>query len=181
MATVGAAFLVAGTVSSAQAADVGGRIFSTGGNVEAEILQGNPFASYTSELRLYSSLNPNGNFTPIGTNRQVGRIVNLGSFPSLEELLFGIYVQDPGQTYFTGLASRNPDNTIHAITTEISPGVINVSFEDLPNGGDQSYNDLNFQLRGSVASEPVPEPATILGTLTAICLGIAMKMRKALV
>lgn len=181
MATVGAAFLVAGTVSSAQAAGLGKQIFSTGGNVEAEILPPNPSALYTSKLRLYSSLNPSGNFTAIGTNRQVGEIVNLGSFPSLQELLFGIYVQDTGQTYFIGPASRNPDNTIHAITTDISPGVINASFEDLPNGGDNSYNDLNFQLRGGVASEPVPEPATILGTLTAICLGIAMKMKKALV
>ncbi|MDF5729702.1 MAG: PEP-CTERM sorting domain-containing protein [Rhizonema sp. PD38] len=156
---------------------LGGQIYSSGGDAQVTILPPNPGVAYTSQLRLFSSLDPNGPFTAIGTNQEVGKIVDLGSFSSGQELLFGIHVQNTGQTYFAGPASRNPDNTIHDVTTDISPGVINASFEDLPNAGDKSYNNLNFQYRGNVASKPVPEPVTILGTLTAISLGTAMKKK----
>src|SRR2546427_13187149 len=68
---------------------IGGRIFSTGGgNVEVEILPS--VAGFTSEL---SFVTP-GPTRLIGTNRDVGTVVSLGSFPAGTELAFSIYVRE---------------------------------------------------------------------------------------
>ncbi|MCC5639945.1 PEP-CTERM sorting domain-containing protein [Nostoc sp. CHAB 5844] len=186
MAAAGATFIVAGSVTSAQAITIGGidytlggQIFATGGEVEAEILPGNPNAIFTSELRLFDSFDPNSEFTVVGTNRDIGRTVNLGSFEAGQELLFGIFVRNTQQTYFLGPASRNPDNFTHAGVATIAPGVINGTFEDLFRGGDRSYNDLQFQLRGAVSNNPppVPEPTTMLGLLFAGGFGTYAKSK----
>ncbi|KZL48823.1 MULTISPECIES: hypothetical protein [Cyanophyceae] len=182
MATTGATFMVLGSVTSAQAITIGGieytlgeQIFATGGNVEATILEGNPNTSFISELRLFSSLDPNGAFTPIGTNKEVGKTVNLGIFPSGQELFFGIYVPNNDQTYFLGSADRNPDNIIHAGLATIKLGVINATFEDDQNGGDLSYDDVQLQVNGAISTNPqsIPEPNTVLGVLFAGGVGIS--------
>ncbi|MFN2455863.1 MAG: hypothetical protein ABR577_16765 [Pyrinomonadaceae bacterium] len=116
-----------------------------------EILQGNPAAAFTSEIRLLSP----GPVRTVGTNRQVGTVVNLGSFPSGTELVFGIVVNDtfqPGTfTYSMGPAARNPDGVVHADVSCLGNGTSNVSFEDGYAGGDNSYNDVQFQVRAAAA------------------------------
>ncbi|MDB9372476.1 hypothetical protein [Nodularia sphaerocarpa] len=182
MATTGATFMVVGSVASAQAITIGGieytlgdKIFSTGGNVEATILEGNPNASFISELKLFISLNPSEGFTPIGTSKEVGKTVNLGTFPSGQELFFGIYVPDTNQTYFLGSADRNPDNKIYAGLATIAPGVINATFEDSKDEVVFTYNDVQFQVIGAISTNPqsVPEPNTFLGVLFAGGVGIS--------
>ncbi|WP_414530396.1 hypothetical protein [Nodularia chucula] len=182
MAITSASVMLVGNVASAQVINIDGieynlgeQIFSTGGNVEATILEGNPSASFISELRLFNSLETNGDFTLIGTSQQVGTTVNLGIFPSGEELFFGIYVPNNDQTYLLGPANRNPNNIIHAGVATLPSGVINVTFEDSENGGDFSYNDVQFQVSGAVStrSQSVPEPGTFLGILFAGGIGIS--------
>src|SRR5687768_4557368 len=92
----------------------GGMVFSTGAEVTVEILQGNPAAIFQNEIRL---LAPDSRV--IGSFREVGKTVNIGTFPAGAELVFGIHVQDsiePGTfIYSMGPGSRNPDNVVHEI------------------------------------------------------------------
>lgn len=50
-----------------------------------------------------------------------------------------------------------------------------VGFEDFFGGGDRSYKDLMFQVRGAIAAtppKPVPESASTLGLLELGTLGL---------
>ena len=74
-----------------------------------------------------------------------------------EELIFMIRPNDdPQLAFFTGPATRNPDNLIHAAITDLGGGLFRVGFEDLLGGGDFDFNDAQFTV------ESVPEPASLL-------------------
>ena len=161
-------FVICGlAISNAHAVPVmGGQIFSTGGEIEIEIL--NSSAGYTSTLNRYEPT-----LTEIGTNREAGKVVDLGNFASGVELIFGIYVINTDYTFYMGSGDLNLDNMIYATVDFIEPGVATVAFEDLFGGGDRDYNDNRFQIRGAIGPEqviesfdpepnPNPEPATLL-------------------
>ena len=96
----------------------------------------------------------------------VGSTVDLGSFAVGTELLFRLHVNNTGYDYYTGPASRNPDDHEHArVQSDWNPGEALVSFEDLYNGPFE-YNDLSFSftnVAGSVIppSGGVPEPTSL--------------------
>jgi len=102
----------------------------------------------------------------IFTNRasEVGTEVNLGSFAVGTELVFRLDVPvsfaGPAASYFTGPASRNPDNVFHAAASSTGTRTY-VGFEDVRGGGDRDFNDLIFSFSNTAAVEAaVPEPAT---------------------
>lgn len=108
----------------------------------------------------------------------VGSTANLGSFTAGTELIFRLHVNDTGYDYFTGPASRNPDNKFHArVQTDFLPSTTLVSFEDLydtpefPGG----FNDLSFSFVNTVGrSTPpgaVPEASTVIPAV--VVLGLA--------
>lgn len=169
----GAAVMAMGTIASAEAAILGGQLFSRGGNVKVEVLDST--AGYTSELRLYGA--DLSSFTSIATNREVGRVVDLGSFTSGQELIFGIFVRYNGNTFFTVHATRNSDGIFHNQTNELAPGVMFVGFEDLFGGGDRDYDDNTFRFTGAIQDKPVsvPEPASIVGLLSVGALASRLK------
>ena len=116
-------------------------------------------ASYSNDLFLQG--------TPVAIlNNQTanpGAQYSLGSFQAGVELAFTMFVNDSGFAYYTGNASLNPDNFIHAAYDITSSQSLNVGFEDIYLGGDRDYNDMVFSLTNvtvgpSVA--PVPEPET---------------------
>jgi MYXO-CTERM domain-containing protein len=91
----------------------------------------------------------------------VGSIANLGSFTAGTELVFRLYVQNTGDNFYSGPATRNPDGMAHArVQNNWLPAVTLVSFEDLygtPEGVN-GYNDLSFSFsntRGQQAPEPL--------------------------
>lgn len=141
---------VAGSAIPLAAGELGGRVFATGDPVELRILPAT--AGYTSEIWLFG---PDGRF--IGTNREVGKVIALGSFPAGAELVFGIFVRNTGRTFKTGPGERNPDGIPHGRVEQLAPGHIRVGFEDLFGGGDRDYDDVQFELRGGV--DRVAEPA----------------------
>ena len=149
-----AASLVALAVATPAMADLGDGLFAAGGDVTVEILESS--AGYTSELHLDS---PVSMF--IGTSRDLGTIVNLGSFTAGTEMIFRLFVRDTEQSYFTGAASRNPDGIIHANVTWESPNVAVVGFEDIYGGGDADYNDCTFRFTG--VAVPTPGSAALFG------------------
>ena len=87
------------------------------------------------------------------TNRQVGSTMVLRGL-SAGELVLGIRVQETGDVFRTGPASRNPDGLIHA---RISGST--VSFEDYSGGGDEDFNDAVLLVtRASCGGSPPPPP-----------------------
>lgn len=148
------------TARSASAAP-GDLAIATGGPVTVTI--GVSSAAFTTELGLYSAANPSSRTVFIGTNRQTGTVVNLGTFPAGQELIFGIYVRDTGQTYFTGPAGRNPDGRFHADVRGTGAGTADIGFEDTFGGGDSDFNDHVFHFVGII---PDATPPVITGSRT---------------
>ena len=182
--------LVVSTARADAVPVLGTQLFATGGNVTVEVLPST--AAYTSELFLVS---PDSDCF-IATNRDVGRVVDLGLFTAGTELLFGITVENFAPwTYFMGQASRNPDGIEHALVDLLNAGDAIVGFEDLFGGGDRDFDDVVFRFRGVVAStadvsdapldvgEPAadiaaPEPATLLLLCTGLTGVAARRSRR---
>jgi hypothetical protein len=122
-------------------------------------------AAYTNTLWLHSPVLSG----PIFVNKTtpVGSIFDLGPFPAGTPLVFDIFVHNTGHTYYTGDASANPDNVIHALVDFLCNYLANVGFEDLWNGGDRDYNDLRFSV-SNVSATQVPEPSTYALLLAAL-------------
>ena len=72
----------------AQPTGLGETIFSTGIDLDLEVLPGE--AAFTSEIRLVL---PSGTF-PLATSQEVGRVVRLELAPSGVELIFEIFVRE---------------------------------------------------------------------------------------
>ena len=150
------------------------------GNIIATY-QGNS-ASYSNDLLLSMTAvgtgldGNNGNDTYIFNNHAtpVGTTFNLGSFAVGTELIFRLHVNNTGNDFFTGLASRNADNKFHArVENNWQPNETLVSFEDLfgTPEGINGYNDLSFSFTNTIAAPTptVPEPVS----LSLIGLGLA--------
>ncbi len=120
---------------------IGGRIFSNGGELEVEILPS--VAGFTSELSFVSP----GPARLIGTNRDAGTIVRLGTVPAGVELVFSIFVRETQKTFATGPGSGNPDGLAHADVTCFGNGRSNIGFEDQMGGGDRNFGDLICAVR----------------------------------
>src|ERR1044071_9499199 len=120
---------------------IGGRLFSTGGQVEVEMLPAD--AGFTIELHLVSP----GPDRLIATNRDAGTVVRLGSFSAGTELILGVLVRETQQRFVMGPGSANPDGLPHAEVSCFSGHRANVGFEDQLGGGDRDYNDLLCSVR----------------------------------
>jgi hypothetical protein len=105
----------------------------------------------------------------------VGSTVTLGPFPIGTELIFRLHVNNTGNNFYTGPASRNPDGHCHArAQASWMPSETLVSFEDLFNGP-FDYNDLSFSftntttsvitLSPSSATNPVGTEHTVTATI----------------
>lgn len=113
----------------------------------------------------------------------VGSTANLGSFTAGTELLFRLHVNNTGFDYFTGPASRNPDDHFHArVQQNWQPNTSLVSFEDLFNTpeGANGFNDLSYSFTNTsttpvTSTPPIPEPEAYLlmgmGVVTLVARG----------
>jgi hypothetical protein len=131
---------------------LGGQLFWSGGDVKITVLPAT--AGYTSQLKLFSA-DPD---MFIARNVDVGASLTIGA--SLidvnhnigDELVFGIYVENTGDTFRMGAASRNSDSMMHAGVDNLGGGVFLVGFEDLLGGGDRDYDDNVFRFEGGLTS-----------------------------
>ena len=160
---------------------VGTQLIATGGPVIAEFM--GHTAGFVNELYLFDAsdlttplavtgdvgslgqgLIFTNNVTPVGTQ------VNLGAFAAGTELVFAIYVQNTGFTYYMGPGVRNADGIAHAATDNglppqfppygaIPAGFVGVGFEDIFGGGDLDYDDLGFAF--SNVRVQAPEPVSL--------------------
>ena len=129
-------------------------------------------AGYSNDLYLSSPSNSiglifNNHATAVGTT------MSLGTFAAGTELIFQIYVQNTGYSFFSGPAWRNPDNLAHAmVNDEYSLTETYVGFEDLYGGGDQDYDDLNFSFTNVKGTNQPPTPSVPDSGATAmLCAG----------
>ncbi len=169
------------------AAVLGGQLFYTGGTVTITVQPAT--AGLVSELGLYSAPSPGSRVAFIALNQDVGTVVVLDpatlGFSRGDELIFGIFVLGPGDTFFLGPGSRNPDGIEHAVVDQQGPNVFEVGFEDLFGGGDRDFDDNVFLFEGGVQQEsplsadvrpgscPNPLNTAEAGVLPAAILGAA--------
>ena len=167
------AFIAASMISAsafafpiAAAGTEGLAVIASGGEVIAKY-EGNS-AGYSNDLLLNLVFIFNNHATPVGT------MASLGSFAAGTELIFQLHVNNTGDNWYTGAASRNSDGLFHArVQQNWKPGTTLVSFEDLrgtPEGAN-GYNDLSFSFTNTQTD--VPEPATyslLLGGLALLTL-----------
>ncbi len=109
----------------------------------------------------------------------VGQTISLGNIAAGTELTFRMHVNNTGDNFFTGPASANSDNVIHASADLDNQKRAVLGFEDLRGGGDRDYNDIQLRVT-NVAAAPVPEPETwglMLGGLG--LLGFMSRRKKA--
>ncbi len=130
---------------------LGDQLFSMGGEITVEVLRST--AGLRSELRLYA---PDGTFTPVAINAELGRVVTLPARPRNEELVFAIFVTEPGDLFKMGPGERNPDKLPHAVVRPTGERQFDVGFEDLRNGGDRDYDDNTFRFSGGLAPNRSP-------------------------
>jgi hypothetical protein len=155
LATLAVAQGAAAQSTPAGPAGLGDQLFSTGGDITIEVRPAT--AALVSELRLFA---PDGSFTSIATNKQVGKVVTLPARPKNEELVFGIFIASQSNTTFKmGPADRNPDKLAHAVVLKTGERQYDVGFEDLLNGGDRDYDDNTFRFSGGLAPNRSPVPA----------------------
>ncbi|RYZ91793.1 MAG: PEP-CTERM sorting domain-containing protein [Moraxellaceae bacterium] len=139
-------------------------VIASGGEVIAKY-EGNS-ASFSNDLYLNLNFIFNNQATPVGST------VNLGTFTAGTELVFRLYVNNTGESWFTGAASRNNDGLFHARVQENwKPGTTLVSFEDLSGDpeGVNGFNDLSFSFTNTQTT-PVPESSALV--LMLIGLGL---------
>jgi hypothetical protein len=164
----------------------GGQIFGTGGNIVVDILPSS--SGYTNDINLYFAYPDLSMATFIGIDNNSAS-VDLGLFALGAELVFGI-VNDPGDIFVMGDATRNPDNLIHAnvFNDAIGAGFVEswiVGFEDLYDGGDNDFNDAFIRVNLAAAvPEPrvnlapaIPEPS-VIALFAAGLLGLGFARRK---
>jgi hypothetical protein len=106
-------------------------------------------SAWTDEICVVSP----GPARSLTSNRQLGRVINLGKLPP-GEIVFAIRTPD-GSFFKTGEASRNPDGRPHAIVKTFRSGVMQVWFEDQAGPrsatSDLDANDAVFELSGGVS------------------------------
>ncbi len=178
-------FLVLLTASAACAGPFGspstaGDVFiSAGGDTYAYFVGST--AGYSNDLHLYSPFVSGILFNNHAAT--AGDSVFVGNFTPGTELIFGIFVNDTGETWKNGPGSRNPDGLVHArVSGWAADGLIPVDgvyveFEDLdglPEGA-AGYNDLAFVFASVAATPSVPEPGTISIAAIALLAGFALR------
>ena len=117
-------------------------------------------AGFNSDLYLVTPDGDDTNDILLFNNKSTasGATIDLGQFDAGTELIFRLYVNTKGTTYYSGDASRNADGAVHArVSPDLLMGAAIIGFEDQLYGGDHDFND--FVIRVQVADVSMPLPA----------------------
>ena len=175
LAAFGAAALLSTSVMAHPIATPGTEglaVIASGGEVIAKY-EGNS-AGYSNDLFFGLEFIFNNHATPVGST------FSLGNFAAGTELVFRLHVNNTGDNWYTGAASRNWDGLFHArVQNNWQPGTTLVSFEDLAGDpeGVNGFNDLSFSFTNTQSSS-VPETSSLMLLLAGLGLvGFARRKR----
>jgi hypothetical protein len=160
---------------------VGDVLYATGGDVTVTYLGKGP-AVYTDFLYLSSPGSAFNSPADAIFNSQLSAVnstVDLGTFAAGTELVFAMFVQNTGNTWYTGPGSLNSDGSVHGYVVNGYPtsGSTYVGFEDEALGGtDWNYTDLQFDVSGAAGS--VPETSSTMALLGIGISGLALVGRR---
>lgn len=130
-------------------------------------------------------LSPNTSTTLFNNqpNNQASTTVDLGNLAGL--LTFGLNNLNISEIFFTGVASLNPDNAIHASVSKTTSGGVDtyaVGFEDLmASNSDWDYNDFVFTVTVNPVGTQllsVPDVSSTLPLLGMSLMGLAALKRR---
>ena len=160
----------------------GQELFASGGDVTLTFL-GPTGAAYDEHLFVASPANGLGMFFDNHSTPN-GATVDLGVIPAGTEILFGLFVDTTGNTFYDGPASRNFDGVVHAYMVNNYEGLPNttyVGFEDLvADISDFNYVDEVYAFTGAAAAG-APDASSSLPllamSLTALA-GFARRLKK---
>jgi hypothetical protein len=153
--------LFAASPSDARADLPGSTLYAWGSQVWVKFVGFS--AAYTNDLYYFASWGGPAQYVFTNKTATPGQQYLVGnSLVTNQELIFGIYVHEANRWYFSGDPARNADNTVHASLTDLPAGnATRVGFEDLWNGGDLDYNDLEFDVMNA-QSTVTPEPVSMV-------------------
>ena len=137
-------------------------------------------AAYSNDLYYKNPVTGLWDFLFNNHGNSAGDTANLETFATGAEIEFWIRVNDTGFDFYTGAASRNPDNQAHARVESdwMTAGTTLVSFEDLYNGP-FNFNDLSFSFTNTRGVPVIPEPETYALFLAGLgALGVWTRRRK---
>ena len=100
-----------------------------------------------------------------------GTTYSLGSFQMGAEIVFSFFVNNTGDTFLSGAAINNIDNTAHTAYQQEGNSVL-VGFEDIVLGGDKDYNDVVLSVRNAsiLPILEIPEPEIVSMLVTGLML-----------
>lgn len=99
-----------------------------------------------------------------GHGTPVNSVFNIGTRAANENIFLYITTdENPSHTYYSDPATANPDGIEHVGLSPINSNVVKVGFEDLLNGGDRDFNDIDLSVtcRPIINPPPVPEFPTM--------------------
>lgn len=143
---------------------------------------GEVILTFLSQAAAFSTdLSLQGSATSILNNQTAlaGNTYSLGTFAEGAEIVLRFFVNDTGDTFFSGAATNNVDNTAHTAYQQMGNSIL-VGFEDIAFGGDKDYNDFVFSLSNATIAKPVspvPEP-DMLSLLAAGLMLLGFSARK---
>jgi hypothetical protein len=131
-------------------------------------------AAYSDDIFL------EGSSTRILNNQTAiaGQQFSLGSFQAGTELVFRLFVNNTGYSFYNGSADNNPDSVLHTAYKKLGNNYIVVGFEDIFKGGDKDYNDVIFSVSNVTTRAPVPEPEMYLLMLMGLVMISRVKRNK---
>lgn len=104
-------------------------------------------AGYTNELWVDT---PTSVELAVGGQTADGTMLTVGPFPAETEVVFGDHVEDTGDHWQSGPASRNSDGLVHGAATYQGACAWIIGFEDTSGGGDADYNDIIMLVAGNL-------------------------------
>lgn len=146
--------------------------FSGAANVSTQSLYaattGEVILTFLSKAAAFSTdLSVQGSPNVVFNNQTAlaGTTYSLGNFEADTVISFSFFVNDTLNTFLSGAASNNADNTAHTAYEQLGNNNILIGFEDIAFGGDRDYNDIIFSISnatiGRPVVSPVPEPEIV--------------------
>jgi hypothetical protein len=127
---------------------LGGAFISDGNTWLVTIMQPALDTVMESEIRLDNDMS-----ILAESSFDVGHEALLANIAAGDEAVFSILVHETGQRFFSGPAERNPDGLPHAKVDCLADGGARFSFEDQLGGGDNSFENVVFEVHPELPSD----------------------------